>query len=251
MAVKDHPVQLVDGSDCRVRASYPIEDHTERFVAPHSMTFSADGSFLYCGFANAIEVFEINQPGAAGQRIHTSPSRASRQGQKGIISSLAFRPDGSGLLAAGSLSGTVGLYDTTQADELIKLIKVRNGKGVTKVHFHPRSHLLFVASRQSSSISVIDLRNFLKPVLHLQRKARANQKFEFDIDTSGTWLLAGDQNGKLNWFGAEYDETNSTPLQQFPLSTDSGSDDSEEDASIKETPAWSLQLWDFPSRDVS
>lgn len=44
VGVKDHPVHLLDGNDRRVRASYPIVDHTERFVAPHSMTFSPDGS---------------------------------------------------------------------------------------------------------------------------------------------------------------------------------------------------------------
>lgn len=44
VGVKDHPVHLLDGNDRRVRASYPIVDHTERFVAPHSMAFSPDGS---------------------------------------------------------------------------------------------------------------------------------------------------------------------------------------------------------------
>ncbi|KAM0788492.1 hypothetical protein ACM66B_001624 [Microbotryomycetes sp. NB124-2] len=219
VAIKDHPVQLLDGSDCRVRASYPIEDHQERFVAPHAMTFSDDGSLLYCGFENAIEVFQVGQPGAAGQRIHTSPSRASRQGQKGIISSLAFRPDNSGLLAAGSLSGTVGLYDTTRDNTLIKLIKVPRGKGVTMVHFHPKAHLLFVASRQSEGITVIDLRNFLKPLIQLKRRApRTNQKFDFDVDPSGIWLVTGDKSGQLNCFSAEYDPANSSPLQQFRLS---------------------------------
>lgn len=33
-----------DTAERQVRASYPIVDHTERFVAPHDMTFSPDGS---------------------------------------------------------------------------------------------------------------------------------------------------------------------------------------------------------------
>jgi len=70
VGVKDHPVHLLDGNDRRVRlcsshvssrldpeflcpqvrASYPIVDHTERFVAPHSMSFSPDGT-RYASFS--------------------------------------------------------------------------------------------------------------------------------------------------------------------------------------------------------
>lgn len=43
-------------------------------TAPHS---------LYCGFENAIEVFDVGRPGEEGFRMHTTPTRSSRQGQKG------------------------------------------------------------------------------------------------------------------------------------------------------------------------
>lgn len=47
LAIKDHPVQLMDaGIGTRLRASYPIIDHTERFVAPHCLMFSNDGSLF-------------------------------------------------------------------------------------------------------------------------------------------------------------------------------------------------------------
>lgn len=38
---------------------------------------------LYCGFENAIEILDVSRPGAAGFRLHTSPTRSSRSGQKG------------------------------------------------------------------------------------------------------------------------------------------------------------------------
>jgi hypothetical protein len=65
-ANRDEPVHLIDGTSGRVcpcasvppldgvltlliecrqlRASYPVVDHRERFVAPHSLLFSHDGS---------------------------------------------------------------------------------------------------------------------------------------------------------------------------------------------------------------
>jgi hypothetical protein len=39
-SVRDAPVRLVGASDGRIRASYPIVDHQERFVAPHSFAFN-------------------------------------------------------------------------------------------------------------------------------------------------------------------------------------------------------------------
>ncbi|GAA6014510.1 hypothetical protein JCM8202_001564 [Rhodotorula sphaerocarpa] len=223
--VKDHPVQLWDGSDRRVRASYPIVDHTERFVAPHDMTFSPDGSSLYCGFENAIEVFDVGRPGEEGFRMHTTPTRSSRQGQKGIISSLAFSPPatatGSSLLAAGSFSGTVGLYDPSLHKPLVILLFPSQRGGVTKVLFHPLSpHLLFVASRHSTHLDVWDLRNTLRRSSggRLARKARTNQRLGFDIDPSGTWLAVGDQDGHLSVFSAQPLPDELEPVASFPLS---------------------------------
>lgn len=38
---------------------------------------------LYCGFENAIESFDVVNPGATGTRHMLSPSRKAKQGQKG------------------------------------------------------------------------------------------------------------------------------------------------------------------------
>ncbi|GAA6003221.1 WD40 repeat domain-containing protein [Rhodotorula paludigena] len=224
VGVKDHPVHLLDGADQRVRASYPIVDHTERFVAPHSMAFAPNGASLYCGFENAIEIFDVGSPGAEGYRLHTTPTRSSKEGQKGIISSLAFSgPDptsGSSCLAAGSFSGTVGLYDPSQSNPLVDLLWPSQRGGVTKVLFHPLSpHLLFAASRQSSHLDVWDLRNTSRPSSsgRLRRKARTNQRLGFDIDPSGTWLAAGDQDGQLSIFSAQPLPDELEPVTSFTL----------------------------------
>ena len=39
---------------------------------------------LYCGFEDAIEVFDVHQPGE-GTRLHTTPSKKSRDGLKGSL----------------------------------------------------------------------------------------------------------------------------------------------------------------------
>ena len=99
---------------------------------------------LYCGFEDAIEVFDVHRPGE-GTRLHTTPSKKSRDGLKGefshmsialgvqaysvrclsagIISALAFAPDvASDLYAAGSLnpsspaSSNIAIFSETNGE---------------------------------------------------------------------------------------------------------------------------------------
>ena len=181
------------------------------------MAFSLDGRELYCACDAAMEVFDVARPGHTGQRIRTSPNRASKQGQKGLLSSLAFAPDHSGLLAAGSFVGTVGLYDTAaEGCPLVELLRSEGQiNGVTKVQFHSTGHLLYVASRLSGAVEVWDLRNLGKKAGRLERKGRTNQRLGFDVDASGEWLVAGDQDGVLSCFAAKYDGDNAAPLAHF------------------------------------
>ena len=53
----------MDGFTGALRASYPIIDHRERFIGPHSLAFSASdgGQTLYAGHENAIEIFDISK----------------------------------------------------------------------------------------------------------------------------------------------------------------------------------------------
>ncbi|GAA5847175.1 hypothetical protein JCM3766R1_001825 [Sporobolomyces carnicolor] len=209
VAVKDHPVTLLDANDpARTRASYPIIDHTERFVAPTAMKFSPDGTALYCGFENAIEIFDVSRPGEPGfTRLKTIPNRRARStsGQRGLISTLSFSPERTSLFGAGSFNGQIGLYDPLVHDPLVGLLNSTNRAGITKVLFHPTiPYLLFAASRQSDHLELFDLRYLdndnhhhhhqtTNPIINLERKARTNQRLGFDIDPSGNWLMMGDQ----------------------------------------------------------
>lgn len=209
LAIKDHPVQLMDaGIGTRLRASYPIIDHTERFVAPHCLMFSNDGSLLYGGFENAIEVMDVSRPGCSGTRLHTSPNRSSKDGQKGIISSLASRPDETGsLIAAGSFSGSVGLYDPSvgTGGVLVGLLPAadENFGGVTKVAFHPNGNILYSASRQSTFIEIWDLRNYSERAATIPRTARTNLRMGFDVSRDGRDVLVGDSNGEVSIWDAQ------------------------------------------------
>ncbi|KAI5481720.1 hypothetical protein MNV49_002946 [Pseudohyphozyma bogoriensis] len=108
----------------------------------------------------------------------------------GIISSLAFRPDGSGLLAAGSFSGTIGIYDTSIADKgaLIAVLPSCDPGGITKSY------------------------------ATLHRPADTNQRLGFDVDPTGTWLAAGDLNGVVSVWKADVTEEHPDPVGSFVAS---------------------------------
>lgn len=103
--------------------SIPVPNPIPR---PHVRNSCLCGVRLYCGFEDAIEVFDIHRP-REGTRLRTTPSKKSRDGLKGkfsrisprlrahtylirclsagIVSALAFAPDvSSDIYAAGSFS---------------------------------------------------------------------------------------------------------------------------------------------------
>ncbi|KAI0717784.1 hypothetical protein C8Q72DRAFT_158112 [Fomitopsis betulina] len=231
-SIRECPVKLLDASDGRLRASYRIVDHRERHVAPHSIAFNTTADRFYCGFEDAIEVFDIQRPGE-GTRLHVTPSKRSKDGLKGIISALAFSPDAqSGVFAAGSLSpppassSNIAIFSEATGEAPIMFIgSERNSHGpspvirasVMQLMFNPaRPYMLYASFRRHEIIYAWDLRGDVSsPVYAFGEEAsasamraatgvntRTNQKLKFDVDIAGDVLGVGDQHGNVSLFEA-------------------------------------------------
>ncbi|KAI8815319.1 WD40-repeat-containing domain protein [Cladochytrium replicatum] len=194
-SVRDHPIHLWDTATGQAHCKYTALDHMEQIATPISACFNLDGSKIYCGFYNHIQVFDTERPGRDSERISITKTRKSRDGQKGLISTLCFNPDHSGLFAAGSFSGSLGLYDSCTNKMLYTLNKLG---GVTQAKFSPDGCFLFAASRKRKEIVCWDIRNTGEIVYTLERPATTNQRLYFDIDPWGQTLVSGDQDGYLN-----------------------------------------------------
>jgi WD40 repeat protein len=138
-----------DSERGRVRATYLPYDHNDEVAAAMSCCFSPDGQQIYCGFEHAVHVFHTARPGRDSTMRKTTPTRSSRKGQKGLISTLAVTPDGS-VYAAGSYSASVGLYSCAEGTEMALLPA---GSGVSQVSFAPDGLLLMVGERKSSALT--------------------------------------------------------------------------------------------------
>ncbi|KIP12211.1 hypothetical protein PHLGIDRAFT_371864 [Phlebiopsis gigantea 11061_1 CR5-6] len=216
-SVRESPVKLLDAADGRLRASYKIVDHRERHIAPHSLVFNMTGAKLYCGFEDAIEVFDLHAPGE-GTRLHTTPTKKSRDGLKGIISALAFSPDAaSGAYAAGSLrvsapsSSNIAIFSESTGEVPVMFVGDERVGGygvrasVSQLQFNPyRPYLLYASFRRHSTIYSWDIRgDTTKTVQTFAREFESNgtnQRLRFDVDITGSWLGAGDHHGGTSVF---------------------------------------------------
>lgn len=223
-SVRETPVKLLDANDGRLRASYPIVDHRERQIAPHILAFTHAGDKLYCGFEDAIEVFDVGHPGDAGTRLHTTPGKKSKDGLKGIISALAFSTaygDSDTLFAAGSLSpnmDNIALFMESQAGTPVMSVAGGPRAGVTQLYFNPyRPHMLYAGYRGAGSglIYSWDIRaNVDVPIKIYDARPKAanipmtmrNQKMLFGMDVMGRYLGVGNWKGEIAVFDVQADE---------------------------------------------
>ncbi|KAG1825188.1 hypothetical protein EV424DRAFT_1603593, partial [Suillus variegatus] len=225
-SVRDCPVKLLDASDGRVefiyifvrplidltmlRVSYPIIDHRERFIAPRSLAFNLTADKLYCCFEDAIEIFDIQQPGEGG-RPPTTPSKNSKDGLKrqdvkfttridfdpisesGIISSVAF--SSCDHYAIGSLTPSQAMDNIALRSESNQaaIMPIGGADSHSGLKFNPTNpHILH------TSVPVKVFRTSPGP-----RKTLIDPKIEFDIDYAGRWLSVGDLHGCVSMFDLE------------------------------------------------
>ncbi|KAH7108389.1 WD40-repeat-containing domain protein [Auriculariales sp. MPI-PUGE-AT-0066] len=196
-------------------ASYRIVDHVERFVAPHSITFNCSADKLYCGHRDAFEVFDLHRPGE-GDRVHTISSRKSKDGMKGIISSMAFSPDYSGLFAAGSFSSALWLFAEGQGSDPVCQIS-GSSTSVSQVKFNPmQPQILYASFRMETHILAWDTRNATIPVAKYVRSGNVtNQRLWFDIDPSGRWLASGSDTGTVGFYDVSSSAETGQPMYTF------------------------------------
>lgn len=179
-----------------------------------------------------VSTFDINRNGQGPlSRVHTTPARRERGsrwinsgcevGMKGIVS--AIRISCEGLLAAGTFSRWIGLYDGYGRGGTMGVFEINgidpdgidSGGGITQVLWSSCGRYLCVIERSSDGISVYDVRGTGRRLSWFRgRKARTNQRLGADILGSEIW--AGGTDGLVRiWEGVGMLEGNISPSREF------------------------------------
>ncbi|RSM00727.1 hypothetical protein CEP52_008994 [Fusarium oligoseptatum] len=209
---RDHPIQLYhlfppeqhDGVASRAAplASYKlIRQETEEYITPSSMLWEAPGTHFLCGSANRLDYFDTTRPGSDGPilTIPTIPSKRFKAkgggvGMKGTVAALAASPvdtNGGSIVAAGTWSRWIGLYDVHRSDKVISnwalprpddLDGASGGQGVIQVRWSPCGRYLIINERHASGIVVYDIRGVGQLLCTLRgRNAPTQQKMTLDV----------------------------------------------------------------------
>lgn len=197
---------------------------TEAYLTPASLVFSSPTTFL-AGTDCLITLFDVTRNGEGPlTRLPTIPSKRHKMkgggvGMRGIVSALGLQPTpvedtGQGILAAGTWTRSVGLYDIGGLGGTVATWSVAHaadveasigGTGVTQTLWSSCGRYLYVAERQSDGVLVYDVRVTGKLVAWLTgRCAETNQRLGVDVfeGSNGPEIWCGGTDGVVRiWEG--------------------------------------------------
>ncbi|KAL4943742.1 hypothetical protein BDV06DRAFT_220906 [Aspergillus oleicola] len=203
-SVRDHPIRLSSALAPTSVATYSlVNPTTEAFITPHCISYppALSGTHFLTGSDSLICLFDVSRPGNEGpvSWMPTIPSKRKQSvgggvGMKGIVSALAFAPNEDGILAAGTFSRNVGLYDANGSGQSLGTFNISKteadrhigGCGVTQLLWSPCGRYLYIAERKSGGILLYDIRVSGQLLGWLQgRNAFTNQRMKIDLLSTG------------------------------------------------------------------
>ncbi|GAA96505.1 uncharacterized protein L969DRAFT_95030 [Mixia osmundae IAM 14324] len=222
-SVRDEPIRLNDAPSTKIRASYPLVDHRERYCAAQSLAFSPDGTMLYAGLESSVAVIDIARPGDEPlDYLDLAPDSGTFKGPSGLVSALAFSPHNPELLAVGTLGpihrslAQAGIYDLTTSKLCLtlppRLAKAQRsqahqygGTGITSLSFSVLDpNLLVSTARQCDLVLLWDIRNPSHPIDEgtttrvLSRNGKTNQRLGLDVSKREPRMMLGDADGHVS-----------------------------------------------------
>jgi WD40 repeat protein len=137
---RDQPIHLIDAYTGSIRATYSPYNALDEMEAPNVLQFTPGGDRIFAsGFRTdrTIHKFDVSRPGRDSDILRLGKTRRSKDGQKGIVSAIAF-PDkvnsafaGSNVFAVGTYSpGSIYVYDDRLPNDDPAGVIMNDGIGV-------------------------------------------------------------------------------------------------------------------------
>lgn len=178
---------------------------TEKYHTPASLLFTpSNPNRFIAGTTSQLSFFDLHRTGEGPVvALKTIPTRRSVQTgvtMKGIISALAVCEDNS-VLAAGTLTRQVGLYDSEGTGEAVGVfwLEEGGGSGVTQLAWSACGRYLYIAERKSDVVAVYDIRVAGEKVESFKgRCAGTNQRVGIDVAyVLGGEVVGGGTDGRV------------------------------------------------------
>ncbi|KAL1843062.1 hypothetical protein VTJ49DRAFT_3197 [Mycothermus thermophilus] len=227
-APRDHPIQLRhalgpsslddgyghDRDPPSIANFHLIKRETEAYLPVTSLIWPYPGTHFLAGTTNLIALFDVSRPdnpAARPQPVVTIPTIPSTRhlakgggvGMRGTVSALSLTPGSesqgqlttttTGLLAAGTWTRHMGLYDIGRSNQCVATWSVADaatsafgvdigGKGVMQTAWSPCGRYLLVNERCSTGLLVYDVRYAHRLLAVLEgRGAMTNQRLSCDV----------------------------------------------------------------------
>lgn len=210
-AINDHPIRLHSVLTSELVASYPlIHPTTESYIKPHCLTYQSNGTHFIAGSDSLISTFDLSRPGQEPvSSFRTGPKNRKitwdnpTTSMRGIVSALATDKQHN-VLAAGTLTRHVGLYDASGSGESLGVFAVQDteadeaigGQGITQILWSSCGRYLYIAERKSNGAMMYDIRMTGQLLGWLEgRHADTNQRLALDL------TVVGEENEHAIWAG--------------------------------------------------
>ncbi|PNS18460.1 hypothetical protein CAC42_6277 [Sphaceloma murrayae] len=199
----DLPLRLTNALDyTHTHASYPlIHGPTERYLTPHSLVFSPDGTGFVAGHKQALSFFEVVRDGEGP--VATISTAGAGMGVRGLVMAMDICAK-SGVLAVGSSGGQVGVYEAGGRGGEVLVFEAEEGegakgRGVVQVKWVRGGRYLLVGQRGSDGIGVYDVRRGRRACWLKGRRAGLMMRMGFDVVESeeGVDVWAGGTDGAV------------------------------------------------------
>ncbi|KAI0446753.1 hypothetical protein F4803DRAFT_502348 [Xylaria telfairii] len=292
VSARDHPLQLFYMAPAAPPiSSYPFtKARSETFLAATSLLWPSPGTHFIAGNRSLLARFDVQRTGEEPVvRIRTIPSerhlsKGGGVGMRGTVSALGGQPmdagTGASLIAAGTWTRWIGLYDLAQAGECVSTWSIAaaaretaqtkggngggqaespngiGGDGITQTTWSPCGRYLVICERKSRGALIYDVRVTGKLLGYLTgRDALGNQRVACDVfpgtdEDGGFELWSGTSSGVVKvWEGVGSLEGPHAPAWEWAAHRSTvGSTCLHSSGTVVATCAGS---WEFPNEDDS
>jgi len=204
------PIHLWDAFTGDLRCSYRGYNAVDELESAMSVTFSADGQNIFCGYKKNIKIFTTSRPGREYSEYpigHQASCLVASHAQPGVV-------------AIGTVKNTIELV--SQSDGTFRhLCKLQGHKGgITTMAFSLDGFRLYSGARKDKELICWDLRVPGRPMFVVPRECNTNQKIYIDLSLDNKWLVSGGSDGKVQVWNVS-EQSYPTVHMQMNLHSDS------------------------------